>query len=258
MKINPLISVIMPLYNSEDFVRESIYSVLNQSYPNFELLVIDDCSSDRSAEIVKSIPDRRVFLYVIRERSGAAVARNLGLCKAKGDYVAFLDSDDLWDPKKLEKQLLFMQKNFFSFTCTYSRGVENGKLVYIEKCPDVVGQKDFLRCDYLSCLTVMAEKRLFDNVSVLPEIKKRNDYALWIQIAKKDDCHCLPEVLATYRIRHSSLSHQNKFSLLKAHYILWSRQFQKSAISAWCYALRNAFYTTFIKKKRFRYYVKTR
>lgn len=252
MNEHSLVSIIMPLYNSAAFVRESIFSILNQTYQNFEILVVDDCSSDESREIINSIGDERIHLFLFPSHEGAAAARNLAISKAKGDFVAFLDSDDLWDPTKLERQLRFMHDNQHGFTCTFARGIKENVVQYIEKCPDIIERNDLIKCDYISCLTVIIKKELLTGVSVLPDIKKRNDYALWLQVIEKEKCYCFPEVLASYRIREKSLSHQNKFSLLKAHYILWAKQFSKNFIFAWFYAFRNAFYTQLIKKRKFR------
>ena len=252
INVCPLVSIIMPLYNASAFVKDSIRSVLCQTYENFELLVVDDCSTDDSLEAVRSFSDSRIILLTSPSHQGAAAARNLALKASRGSFIAFLDSDDLWEHHKLERQIKFMEENHFAFSCTYSKGVRDSESVYVETCPLVVTRRMLLKCDYISCLTVVAEKSLFDSVSVRPDIKRRNDYALWIQIIEKADCHCLPEILAFYRIRQNSLSHRNKFSLLKDHYLLWSKQFHKSFFCAWFYALRNAFYTEFIKKRKFR------
>ena len=113
-----LVSIIMPSYNCEKYIEESIQSVINQTYPNWELLVVDDCSTDHTAEIIRrcSELDSRVHGYYLKENSGAAAARNFAIERAKGEYMAFLDSDDLWDPEKLEKQVSFMEEYNIPFT----------------------------------------------------------------------------------------------------------------------------------------------
>ena len=113
-----LVSIIMPSYNTGKFIQETIDSVINQTYDNWELIIVDDCSSDNTDEIVKSIKDDRIFYLKNKKNSGAAVSRNKALKMAKGKWIAFLDSDDLWKKDKLEKQIKFMKNNNYHFSYT--------------------------------------------------------------------------------------------------------------------------------------------
>lgn len=131
-----LISIIMPSYNTAKYINESIRSVINQTYSNWELIIVDDCSSDNTDEIIKNINDDRIIYIKNKVNSGAAISRNKALKHAKGKWVAFLDSDDVWLPEKLEKQTKFMKKNNYKFTYTDYRINLNGNwLPYINTGP---------------------------------------------------------------------------------------------------------------------------
>ena len=114
-----LVSIIMPSYNTTSFIAESIQSVLAQSYKDWELIIVDDCSSDNTDQVVKPyLSDERIKYYKNEKNSGAAVSRNRAIREAKGKWIAFLDSDDLWMPEKLQKQVSFMEKNGYYFSYT--------------------------------------------------------------------------------------------------------------------------------------------
>src|SRR5690606_22928772 len=123
MKANPLVSVITPSYNSESFIKQTIESVQSQTYQNWEMIIVDDCSTDKTIEIIhqKSKEDTRIHLIKLNENSGAAVARNTAIRNAKGKYIAFLDSDDFWLPNKLERQVQFMLEHDYAFSYTSYR-----------------------------------------------------------------------------------------------------------------------------------------
>lgn len=176
-----LVSIIMPTYNCANFIDKSIESVINQTYKNWELIIIDDCSTDNTEEIVKKYikEDSRIIYHKLPTNSGAAVARNHGIAMAKGSYIAFLDSDDLWAKDKLEKQLKFMKDNGYAFTFTsYAQIDENGN-------PNGVIIRAKEKVDYngvlLSC--PIGNSSVIYNVDILgkfeiPNIRKRNDDAL--------------------------------------------------------------------------------
>ncbi len=219
---NELISIIMPTYNCAKFIKETIQSVINQTYENWELVIVDDCSNDNTEEIVASFNDKRIKYHRLEKNSGAAVARTTAMKMATGNYMAFLDSDDLWKDNKLEKQLEFMKKNNYNFTCTaYEQIDEEGhQLNKIIKTKKKANYNRILLDCPVGNSTVMYN---VDNLGKfeVPNIRKRNDDALWLQILKKEKfIYGMPDVLMEYRIRNNSIS-SNKLSLIKYHWQLY-------------------------------------
>lgn len=219
-----LISIIMPTYNCAKFIGRTIESVINQTYDNWELIIVDDCSKDNTEEVVKEYikKDERINYYKFETNQGAAMARTESMKRAKGNYMAFLDSDDLWYKDKLEKQLKFMIDNNYNFTCTaYEQIDEEDKL--IGKTIKTKVKADYNRI-LLDC--PVGNSTVMYNVDELgkfevPNIRKRNDDALWLQIIKKaKNIYGMNDVLMQYRIRSNSIS-SNKLSLVKYHWQLY-------------------------------------
>lgn len=220
------VSIIMPNYNCEKFIVETINSVLAQTYPNWELLIVDDCSTDKSVEIIKNYCDNdaRIKLFINEKNSGAAASRNLALREAKGKWIAFLDSDDLWLPEKLEKQIAFMVDNGYDFTFTKYRQIDENSesLGTVVIGPEKISQKALKYCCcYIGCLTVMYNSDKVGLVQINESIFKRNDDAMWLKVRKFADAYYLDELLAQYRVRKGSISHQGKLKLIKFHYRLY-------------------------------------
>lgn len=221
---NGLVSIIMPTYNCADFIEESILSVINQTYTNWELIIVDDCSKDNTEEVVKKYTDndKRIRYIRLETNSGAAIARNTGIEMAIGEFIAFLDSDDLWLNVKLEKQLEFMNSHGYNFSCTAymqidEQGNENGTVVHPKKRVDYNGV--LLSCPIGNSTVIYNCKNI--GKFYVPNIRKRNDDALWLQILKKEKyCYGLDTVLMKYRIRQNSLS-RNKLQLVKYHWYLY-------------------------------------
>lgn len=236
--MNKLVSIITPTYNCGDYIEETIRSVINQTYVNWEMIIVDDVSTDDTEEIVKKYTnsDQRIKYYKLKINSGAAVARTKAIEMANGSYIAFLDSDDLWTRDKLEKQLNFMEENNINFSCTSYEQIDEKKrkLGKIVKC---ISKTDYNRM-LLDC--PVGNSTVIYNVDNLgkfkvPNIRKRNDDALWLQILKKEQyIYGLNEVLMKYRIRDASIS-SNKFSLIKYHWKLY-REIEKFS------AMRSAFH----------------
>lgn len=210
-KIQPLVSIIMPSYNSSSTIRESILSILAQSYNHWELLITDDNSSDNTIEIVRqfSMDDARIKFYINNENYGAGYARNNSINHSSGKYIAFLDSDDLWLPDKLFKQVMFMETNNYYLTYTayqkFSSSGDCGIVMPIHK----VSYNKLLCGNIIGCLTAMYNAEHVGK-TLMPLIRKRQDMALWLLILRKCDfAYCLPEVLAKYRI--DSGMTRNKF-----------------------------------------------
>lgn len=219
-----LVSVITPTYNCGQFIGETIESVQKQTYKNWEMIIVDDCSTDNTKEIVEEYikKDNRIQYHCLETNSGAAVARTRAMQIADGEYMAFADSDDLWTEDKLEKQLEFMKKGSYAFSCTaYEQIDEDGKS--LNKIIKTVPKTDYNRL-LLDCpvgnSTVMYNVKKMGKFEV-PNIRKRNDDALWLQMLKKEKYIMgMPDVLMKYRIRKNSIS-SNKFKVIKYHWILY-------------------------------------
>lgn len=251
-----LVSIIMPNYNCEKYIEETINSVINQTYTNWELLIVDDCSTDNSVEIIKSFmeKDERIKLLVNEKNSGAAASRNWALREAKGKWIAFLDSDDLWVADKLEKQIKFMEDNGYKFSFTdYERIDENtqplGELV---TGPKKITKHKMFKCNYLGCLTVMYDAETTGVVQIPDSIAKRNDYALWLKVCKFAVCYRMNGVYAYYRKRSNSMSHKSKsktlkLNLLKYHYRVYRFSENMCAFRAFFYTIGNLFHIAFKK-----------
>lgn len=220
-----LVSVVMPSYNSERFIVESIKSVQSQTYGDWELLVVDDCSTDSTVAVAEAIAkdDSRIYVFSNEHNSGAACSRNRALREAKGDWIAFLDSDDLWEPEKLERQLAFMRDNdcAFSYTEYETMSESSEPLGRRYSGPKRITRAGMRRYCWPGCLTVMYDRREVGLVQIA-DLKKHNDYAMWLKVAKKADCMLLPEMLGRYRVRTSSVSHGVGFRVQVIHlYALW-------------------------------------
>lgn len=231
VKENPLISIIMPVYNSEDYIEEAIESMLNQTYKNWEAILVDDNSQDSTSSKIKKYTkkDSRLRYHRHSKNLGAAEARNTAIEKAKGEFIAFLDSDDIWEKQKLEKQLVFMLKNNINFSCTYYGKISEtskdlGKVVTYNK----VGDYLYLLKECPGNLTVMYNSKKLGKFFI-PNIKKRNDYVMWLQVIKKaEKIYCLSQLLSWHRVRTQSLS-SGKFSLIKYHWYIY-RKIEKISI----------------------------
>ena len=219
-----LVSVITPTYNCAKFIGETIESVQKQTYQQWEMIIVDDCSTDNTKEIVDKYikEDSRIKYFCLKNNSGAAVARTKAMELANGEYMAFLDSDDIWTEEKLKKQLAFMKKYDVAFSCTaYEQIDENGKL--LNKIIKTVPKADYNRV-LLDCpvgnSTVMYNVEKMGKFEV-PNIRKRNDDALWLRMLKKEKyIYGMKSVLMKYRIRQNSIS-SNKFKVIKYHWILY-------------------------------------
>ena len=241
--MNELVSIIMPSYNTGRFIAESIESVLAQTYPDWELIIVDDCSTDNTDEIVASFHDDRIRYLKNEKNSGAATSRNRALREAKGKWIAFLDSDDLWLPEKLEKQIAFMEKNDYHFSYTDYIEIDedskpNGKSV---SGPKKLGKTGMHNYCWLGCLTVMYDAEYVGLVQIA-DIKKNNDYAIWLKVCRKAKCYLLNENLASYRRRSGSISNHSYKSLIKWHYRLHREAEKKCAFAAAILTIRNLFF----------------
>ena len=248
-----LVSIIMPSYNTAEYIPESIKSVFNQSYTDWELIIVDDCSTDNTDRVVAPfLSDNRIKYLKNDKNSGAAVSRNKALCEARGKWIAFLDSDDLWLPEKLEKQIAFMEENGYRFSYTnYSEidpdGKPNGVSVTGPKRITKTGMFNYC---WPGCLTVMYDREYVGLVQI-SDIKKNNDYAMWLKVCRKASCYLLPEELALYRRgRVGSISSHGIKKLIGWHYKLHREAEGQYAFVAAFNTFRNLFFG-FLKKLRY-------
>lgn len=234
--MTPTVSIITPLHNAEAFVAETISSVLAQSYQDWELIIVDDVSGDQSVDIVERFleQDARIKLIRLTENSGAAVARNTGIEAARGRYIAFLDSDDLWLPEKLSTQLAFMQTHGHAFSFSaYERIDEHGKSLGEVGVPEKVNYRQMLKTSVIGCLTAMYDTHFFGKV-YMPLIRKRQDYGLWLKLLRQVDfAYGIQQPLARYRIRRNSIS-SNKLNTATYNWRLY-REVEKLSLFASCY-----------------------
>lgn len=236
---DPLITIVTPSYNAERFISETIQSVQGQTYKNWEMLIIDDMSQDQTREIIKDEmkKDHRIRLIQLSKNSGAAVARNKGIRNAKGKYLAFLDSDDLWLPEKLEKQVTFMQMKGIAFSFTgYEIIEQSGESIHkIITIPDRIDYNGLLKNTIIGCLTVMLDIEKI-GVIQMPNIRTRQDTATWLKILKLESyAYGLNEPLAKYRKVGNSIS-SSKLKMAKMNWKLY-REIEELGMmkSAWCF-----------------------
>ncbi|WP_206008546.1 glycosyltransferase family 2 protein [Pseudoalteromonas sp. SA25] len=219
--IKTKVSIIMPAYNVADFIAESINSVLAQSFIEWELLIIDDCSSDTTVKVITPfLSDLRIKLIKNQKNLGGAGSRNVGIKEANGRYIAFLDSDDLWTESKLEKQISFMEHRSIGFSFAAHTTIdEQGSVLEKVDVPKRVSFKGLLKHNYIGCLTAIYDTKPYGKI-YLPLVKKRQDFALWLELLKKfDNAYAMNESLGFYRIRPGSLS-RNKVDAFKYYWLV--------------------------------------
>lgn len=250
--IEGLVSIIMPSYNTAALIKSSIQSVLDQTYRNWELIIVDDCSTDHTQDVLKDIHDPRITVIYNKTNEGAAMSRNKALRLAKGQWMAFLDSDDLWHKDKLEKQLSFMNKNNYSFSYTNYEEINHrgGKMNVEVKGPKRITMRGMYRYCWMGCLTVMYDANKVGVIQI-EDIKKNNDYAMWLKVSQKCDCFHLDETLASYRRgRLDSISSSSLLTLITWHYRLFRIAEKKNPVTSILCTLRNMIFG-FYKKKRY-------
>lgn len=247
--MSDLVSIIMPSYNTAKYISDSINSVLYQTYKNWELIIVDDCSTDNTDEVVKPfLSDNRIRYLKNEKNSGAAVSRNYALREAKGKWIAFLDSDDLWEKDKLEKQISFMEKNGYKFSYTdYIEIDENSEPLGVTVTgPKVISKTKMFDYCWMGCLTVMYDAEAVGLIQI-EDIKKNNDYAMWLKVCKNADCFLLDEKLASYRKRKGSISNHGYLKLIKWHYKLYRNAEKRNPAVSAALTVRNLFWGVYKK-----------
>jgi glycosyltransferase involved in cell wall biosynthesis len=219
--LEPVVSIVMPAFNSSATIKQSINSVLEQTYAQWELIIVDDCSCDSTVSIIREMSkqDERIRLIELGKNSGAGSARNHAIEQSKGRYIAFLDSDDLWHPKKLEKQIGFMTRSGEPFTYTrYEVQTRDGNPKELFP-PHYATYSSILRTNHIGCLTAVYDTSYFGKM-YMPTLRKRQDMALWLSLLKKTERAVLvDECLATYR--NDTGMTQNKLKAAQAQYHLY-------------------------------------
>ncbi|MFT5237208.1 MAG: teichuronic acid biosynthesis glycosyltransferase TuaG [Ulvibacter sp.] len=239
---NPLISIITPLYNAENFIAETIISIQNQTYSNWEVLIVDDCSTDLSSQVVEKLEltDSRIHFIRNDVNKGASDCRNQGAGLAKGEYIAFLDADDLWHSEKLEKQLQFMQANNcdVSFTSYVHIDEDSEPINKRIKALASLSYKKQHSNNYIGNLTGMYKTSALGKISS-PSMRKRQDWALWLEAIKrsKKPALGLQEDLAYYRIHKGSMS-GNKLALVIHNFSFYRLHLGHSRIASAFYLIR--------------------
>lgn len=247
----------MPCYNSSKYIRQAIDSVLGQSFRDWELLIVDDNSTDNTSQIVQEYVggDDRIKLLKNKLNSGPAVSRNIAITSSLGRFIAFLDSDDVWAKDKLEYQLKFMKKYNcpFSYAAYYKIDC-NGEPFQFVSAPDKVSYSKLLKTCVIGCLTAVYDKKKFGTVQ-MPLIAKRQDYGLWLSLLKRTEFAMgIPKPLGYYRVHNESISH-NKFKAAKYTWRLY-RNIERLSFLTSCwyfshYALRGvwrSYLSSFVKK----------
>ena len=238
------VSVITPVYNDAKYVEQTIRSVLNQTHQNIELLIIDDCSSDNTIDLVNSLNDGRIRILNNSHNRGPAFCRNVGIKNATGDYIAFLDGDDIWLKEKIDNQLDFMIRNHYDFCCTKYGTIdeEGNELKKYYYSPKIIDHKRMIKCSYVGCLTVMYKRSVYPNLRIPDDILKRNDYALWLRLSERTNCYFYNQTTAFYRIHTSNhVSSGRKMALIKHHTKMFISLYGYKKSKARFYAFRNAF-----------------
>ena len=213
-----LVSVIIPVYNSEKFLKETLNSVLNQKYKNIEIIIINDCSVDNSENIIKSycVKYKNIIYYKKQKNEGVAVARNLALDIAKGRYVAFLDSDDLWEKEKVEKQITLMKEKeaFISYTAIEMIDEHQNKIKSKREVQEIIDYNFLLHNTMIATSSVIVDRKKTGNFK-MPLRRSGQDYATWLMLLRNGDkAYGINEALVKYRIRNNSLS-SNKLKSIK-------------------------------------------
>lgn len=247
-----LVSIITPSYNSETFIAQTISSVQNQTYQNWEMIIVDDGSSDKTVAIIKQFisNDDRIKLIELMQNSGPAVARNYAIECASGKYMAFLDADDIWFPELISTSInTILQQNIPFVFSSYRRSDENLEFVYSDFIvPEKVTYSDILKTNSISCLTAFLDIEVLGK-KMMPEVFKRQDMGLWLKYLKEIPfAYGIQKPMAIYRIRKNSLS-RKKSDLLKYQWQFY-RNVEKLSLASSVYFMTHWMWRGFMKYRR--------
>ncbi|MCL9804093.1 glycosyltransferase [Flavobacterium amniphilum] len=247
--MSELVSIITPTYNSEKFIADTIQSVQKQTHTNWEMIIVDDCSSDKTVEVIQNMmeDDHRIHLIQLTKNSGASRARNKGIEQVKGDFMTFLDADDIWFPDFIQNSIATIKETGIHFVfSSYRRSNENLEFVYSDFIvPEKVTYTDILKSNSISCLTAFLDVKTL-GIKFMPDIRKRQDMGLWLKYLKDIPfAYGIQKPQAIYRIRENSLS-RNKKNLIKYQWQFY-REVEKLNVFASAYYMLHWMYRGFRK-----------
>lgn len=251
--MSELVSIITPTFNAEKYIRDTLQSVLNQSYQNWEMILVDDASTDQTVKIINDFAEKdvRFKLFKLSKNSGNGFARNVALEKATGKYIAFLDADDLWFPLKLEKQIQFLKTNNLPFTFSFYDCIDEdgNSLNKRVEAPTELTYNQLFFCNYVGNLTAIYDADYFGKI-IMETSQKRQDWRIWLTILKQiKTARPIPESLAFYRIRKDSVS-SSKFKLIKHNFGVY-REFHRYSFLFSVLLMIRFLYTQLIIKQRY-------
>ena len=248
-KTNDLVSIIMMSRNKGKYVEESIRSIQAQTYTNWELLIIDDSSSDNTITSLMELKgfDKRVKVSQSVNPRGVVLNRNSALKAARGRWIAFLDCGDLWEPMKLEYQISFMEENDYSLSYTVYgiKGENSDKKGYLVGGPNVVCYNDIWKCCWINYLTVMYDAQKIGNLLVPEKLHRTNDYALWLKALEKAECYLLDRCLAYQRTKSGRPPRYFMMPKIMWRYEIYKTVGMMSSLRACVYTIRNLWYTAY-------------
>ena len=252
--MNNLVSIITPCFNSEKYIYQAIQSVISQTHHNWELILVDDCSSDETFSIISNFTsqDVRIKAFKLDKNSGAGVARNFAIQQASGNYISFLDADDLWKPEKLEKQLSFMETQNIPLTFSFYETIDEAGNLRNETIttPSKISYEQLYYCNWIGNLTGIYSVEFFGKMPI-SALKKRQDWMLWLQIVKQIQIAIpVPESLAYYRVREDSIS-ASKWKLIKFNFKVY-RDFHKRNFISACWDTMQFLYVQLIIKPKYK------
>lgn len=207
-----LVSVVIPYFKDEINIRKSVSSVLKQSYKNIEIIIIDDENSNKSKTILSSFKSKKIKIYRTKKNLGAAGARNLGIKKSKGKFIAFLDSDDIWRKNKLYYQIKIMRKHRVDFCFTSYEAIKQNKIIYKVSAPKKINYKELIYSNPICCSSTFIKSEIIKQ-NKFRNLLTKEDYELWLRLAKKNYIiFGINKILTIYQVRENSLSskHLNK------------------------------------------------
>ncbi|HKX87470.1 MAG TPA: glycosyltransferase family 2 protein [Flavobacterium sp.] len=247
--MNDLVSIITPTFNSEKFISATIQSVLKQSYPNWEMIIVDDCSTDKTVEIIQNLmeEDTRIHLIKLNRNSGASKARNEAIKLVQGSYMTFLDADDIWFSDFIKNSIETIKQTGIPFVfSSYRRSNEDLEFVYSDFIvPTKVTYTDILKTNSISCLTAFLDVKTL-GIKLMPDIRKRQDMGLWLKYLKEIPfAYGIQKPQAIYRIRENSLS-RNKKNLIKYQWQFY-REVEKLGFFKSIYYMLHWMYRGFMK-----------